>query len=157
MLSEKMINLRKKSGMSQQELADRISVTRQTISNWECGQGAPALDKAAELAALYHISLDDLVGDHVGIVVRPKRSGNRLLKNLEGKRVKISCKDKEIAMQVGFDWGYSGIVKVLEVTNDWMRIEYTRTRENSLTKKETVIKLMEIGTFNGFELVEDEV
>lgn len=157
MLSEKLANLRKKSGMSQQELADRISVTRQTISNWECGQGSPALDKAAELAALYHISLDDLVGDHVGIVVRPKRSGNWLLKNLEGKRVKISCKDKEIAMQVGFDWGYSGIVKVLEVTDDWMRIEYTRTRENSLTKKETVIKLMEIGTFNGFELVEDEV
>ena len=46
MLSEKLIALRKKSSMSQQELADRICVTRQTISNWECGQGAPALDKA---------------------------------------------------------------------------------------------------------------
>lgn len=156
MLSEKLITLRKKSGMSQQELADQICVTRQTISNWECGQGAPALDKAAELAALYHISLDDLVGDHVGIVARQKRSSNRLLKSLEGKRVKISCNDKEIAMQVDFDWGYNRIVKVLEVTDEWMRIEYTRTKENSLTKKETVVKLMEIGTFNGFELVEDE-
>ena len=156
MLSEKLITLRKKSGMSQQELADRISVTRQTISNWECGQGAPALDKAAELAALYHISLDDLVGDHVGIVARQKRSSNRLLKSLEGKRVKISCNDKEIAIQVDFDWDYNRIVKVLEVTDEWMRIEYTRTKENSLTKKETVVKLMEIGTFNGFELVEDE-
>lgn len=156
MLSEKLIALRKKSGMSQQELADRISVTRQTISNWECGQGAPALDKAAELAAIYHVSLDDLVGDHIDIIVREKRGTNRLLKSLEGKCVKISCKDKEIAMQVGFDWGYSGIVKVLEVTDEWMRIEYTRTKDNSLIKKETVVKLMEIGTFNGFELVEDE-
>lgn len=59
-------------------------------------------------------------------------------------------------MQVGFDWGYSGIVKILEVTDEWVRIEYTRTKENSLIKKETVVKLMEIGTFNGFELVEDE-
>lgn len=156
MLSEKLIALRKKSGMSQQELADRISVTRQTISNWECGQGAPALDKAAELAAIYHVSLDDLVGDHIDIIVREKRGTNRLLKSLEGKGVKISCKDKEIAMQVGFDWGYSGIVKVLEVTDEWMRIEYTRTKDNSLIKKETIVKLMEIGTFNGFELVEDE-
>ncbi|MBQ7898397.1 MAG: helix-turn-helix transcriptional regulator [Bacteroidales bacterium] len=155
MLSEKLISLRRKSGLSQQELADRISVTRQTISNWECGQGAPALDKAAELASIYHVSLDDLVGDNVGIIVRSKKNPNRLLKSLEGRRVKISCKDKEIAMEVGFDWGYSGIVKVLEVTDDWLRIEYTRTKENSLTKKETVVKLMEIGTLNGFELVED--
>ena len=154
MLSEKLITLRKKSGLSQQELADRISVTRQTISNWECGQCAPALDKAAELAAIFHVSLDDLVGDHVGIIVKSK--SNRLLKNLEGRRVKISCKDKEIAMQVGFDWGYSGIVKVLEVTDEWLRVEYTRTKDNSLIKKETVVKLMEIGTFNGFELVEDD-
>lgn len=157
MLSEKLIALRKKSSMSQQELADRISVTRQTISNWECGQGAPALDKAAELAAIFHVGLDDLVGDHVDIIVKSKKNPNRLLKNLEGRRVRISCKDKEITMQVGFDWGYSGIVKVLEVTDEWMRIEYTRTKENSLTKKETVVKLMEIGTFDGFELVEDEV
>lgn len=157
MLSEKLIVLRKKSGMSQQELADQISVTRQTISNWECGQGAPALDKAAELAAIFHVGLDDLVGDNVDIIVKSKKNPNRLLKNLEGRRVMISCKDKEIAMQVGFDWGYSGIVKVLEVTDEWMRIEYTRTKENSLIKKETVVKLMEIGTFNGFELVEDEV
>lgn len=157
MLSEKLITLRKKSGMSQQELADRICVTRQTISNWECGQGAPALDKAAELAAIFHVGLDDLVGDHVDIIVKSKKRPNRLLKNLEGRRVRISCKDNEIAMEVGFDWGYSGIVKVLEFTDEWMRIEYTRTKENSLTKKETVVKLMEIGTFDGFELVEDEV
>ena len=157
MLSKKLTELRKKGGFSQQEIADRLSVTRQTVSNWECGQGAPALDKAAELASFYHISLDDLVGNQVGIVVRQKKPANRLLKSLEGRHVKISCTDKEIAMEVGFDWGYSGIVKVLEVTDEWIRIEYTRTKENSLTKKETVVKLMEIGTLNGFELVADAV
>ena len=57
-----LIALRKKSGYSQQELADLLSLTRQTISNWENGQSAPTFDKAIELAAIYHISLDDLVG-----------------------------------------------------------------------------------------------
>lgn len=152
MLSEKLLALRKKNGFSQQELADRLSVTRQTISNWECGNGAPALDKAAELAVLYQVSLDDLVGNQVGIVVRRNRPSNRLLKSLEGRRVKMSCKDGEA---MGFDWGYSAVVKVLEVTEEWLRIEYTRTKENSLTKKETVIKLMEIDLLNGLELVED--
>lgn len=155
MLSEKLLALRKKNGFSQQELADRLSVTRQTISNWECGNGAPALDKAAELAVLYQISLDDLIGNQVGIVVRRNRPSNRLLKSLEGRRVKMSCKDGEIVMAMGFDWGYSAVVKVLEVTEEWLRIEYTRTKENSLTKKETVIKLMEIDLLNGLELVED--
>lgn len=157
MLSEKLIALRKKSGFSQQEIADKLSVTRQTVSNWECGQGAPALDKAAELASIYHISLDDLIENQVLIIARQKKPANRLLKSLEGRCVKISCTDKEIAMEVGFDWGYNGIVKVLEVTDEWLRIEYTRTKENSLTQKETVIKLMELSTLNGFELVEDAI
>ena len=46
MLGDKLVALRKKNGHSQQELADRLQVTRQTISNWELGQGAPSLDKA---------------------------------------------------------------------------------------------------------------
>lgn len=157
MLGEKLVTLRKKFGYSQQELADRLSVTRQTISNWECGQGAPALDKAKELAAIYHIGLDDLVGDQVGIVVKTKKeTGRRLLKSLQGKRVKINCRDKDLLMEAGFDWGYSNIVKILEVTEDWLRIEYTRTKENRLLEKETVVKLVEIGAVNGFEIVEEE-
>lgn len=72
MLGEKLLKLRKKYGYSQQALADEISVTRQTISNWECDQGAPTLDKAIELARIYHISLDDLVEEHVEVIVKEK-------------------------------------------------------------------------------------
>ena len=49
MLGEKLMTLRKKSGYSQQELADRLKVSRQIISNWELNQGAPSIDKAKEL------------------------------------------------------------------------------------------------------------
>ena len=61
-LGERLATLRKKYGYSQQDIADMLDVTRQTISNWECGQGAPTLDKAAELAGIYRISLDELAG-----------------------------------------------------------------------------------------------
>lgn len=153
MLGEKLTALRKKCGYSQQELADKLSVTRQTISNWECGQGAPSLDKAAELAAIYNIGLDDLARDHVELVVREKKkTGLRLLKNLEGKSVRLSCSDGELHMESGLDWSYSSKVKILEVSPDWLRIEYTRTRENSLFKKETVIKLVDMQAVNGFEI-----
>lgn len=89
MLGEKLLALRKKYGYSQQALADELYVTRQTISNWECGQGSPTLDKALELAKIYHISLDDLLEEQVEIVVKEeKRPQRRLLKQLEGKHMR---------------------------------------------------------------------
>ena len=156
MLGEKLLKLRKKYGYSQQALADELSVTRQTISNWECGQGAPTLDKALELAKIYHISLDDLMEEQVEVVVQEKKPAQRrLLKQLEGKKVKLSCYDVERWMEAGFDFGYSETVKVLEVNEDWLRIEYTRTKENHLLKKERVIKLIDINAVNGVEIVEE--
>ena len=154
------VNIRKRRvalGLSQQELADKLQVTRQTISNWELGQGAPSLDKAMELAKLYRVSLDDLVENQVEIVVKEKKQGSsRLLKRLEGKKVKISGSDMELLLESGLYWGYNAAVKVLEVSDDWMRIEYTRTKENHLMKKETVIKLIDINMISGVEIVEEE-
>ncbi len=157
MLGEKLVTIRKKYGYSQQELADRLSVTRQTISNWECGQGAPALDKAIELARIYQVSLDDLVGDQVGVVVKEKkRLSQRILKCLIGKYVKISYSDMELLLESDFETGSDSKVKVLDVTDEWIRIEYVRRKENSLLKKETVVKLIDINAVDGFEIEEED-
>ncbi len=151
MLGEKLAALRKRSGYSQQELAEKLSVTRQTISNWECGQGAPALDKAVELAKIYQISLDDLAGEQVEVVVKEKRESQaRVLKRLVGKYVKIEDSDATLLIE------QQGKVKVLEVSKDWIRVEYTRLKEGSLTKKETVVKLIDINAVEGFEIEEED-
>lgn len=89
MLGDKLVVLRKKNGCSQQELADQLQVSRQTISNWELGQGAPSLDKALEIARIFNILLDDLA-EEVEIVAKDKqKTGSRLLKSLEGKKQKL--------------------------------------------------------------------
>ena len=151
MLGEKLAALRKRSGYSQQELAEKLSVTRQTISNWECGQGAPALDKAVELAKIYEISLDDLAGEQVEVVVKEKRESQaRVLKRLVGKYVKIEDSDATLLIE------QQGKVKVLEVSKDWIRVEYTRLKEGSFTKKETVVKLIDINAVEGFEIEEED-
>ncbi|MCB7305811.1 helix-turn-helix domain-containing protein [Bariatricus massiliensis] len=158
MLGEKLTALRKKQGYSQQELADMISVTRQTISNWECGQGAPALDKALELAQIYKISLDDLAGNNVEIVAREKvKRDNHVLRGLIGKTVRLECSDFDLLLEAGTDLGNSGKVKVLDVNDEWIRIEYTRTKENSLFQKESVINLIEMSAIQGFEIVEEQI
>ena len=154
MLREKLVAIRKKYGYSQQELADKLNVTRQTISNWECGQGAPTLDKAAELANIYNVTLNDLVEEQVDIVIKKsKKFPSRLLKELEGKIVKMSCSDMEFFLTCGLDTSYK--VKILEVNEDWLRIEYERAKENSLFKKETVIQLIDINAVDGFEIMEE--
>lgn len=59
---EKLMFLRKERGWSQEELGDRVSVTRQTVSKWELGQTTPELAKLIELSELFQISIDELVG-----------------------------------------------------------------------------------------------
>ena len=61
MFGERIAELRRRHGLSQQEVANLLGVTRQTVSNWECGQGAPTIDKAMALARTFHMSLDELV------------------------------------------------------------------------------------------------
>ena len=60
-------------------------MSRQTISNWECDQALPAVDKAMELAQLYNISLDDLMENEIEIVSNNKTKDLHLLQYLIGK------------------------------------------------------------------------
>lgn len=60
---EKLIKLRKQNALSQEELAEKLNVTRQTISKWELGQSKPDMDKLIELSKLFEMSLDELTND----------------------------------------------------------------------------------------------
>ena len=72
-LKEKIRAERERLGMTQQELADKIYVTRQTVSRWESGNRCPDLIMAKKLADLFEVSLDDLVaGGDVEGYVAPK-------------------------------------------------------------------------------------
>lgn len=61
--NEKLMELRKKQGLSQEELGYKLNVTRQTVSKWELGQTTPEMDKLLELSKLFNVSVDDLIND----------------------------------------------------------------------------------------------
>lgn len=125
MLGETLILLRKKQGYSQQEVADLIHVTRQTISNWECDQGAPSLDKAKLLAELYNVSLDDLVGNDVQFVTKKQKEVSALLMNLIGKRCKLDDKGLQ-------NITLPSEVRILSINEDWIKVSYERNKENAV-------------------------
>lgn len=60
-LGEKITALRNRSGMSQGDLAEKINVSRQSISKWETDGSIPELDKLLQLSELFHVTLDELV------------------------------------------------------------------------------------------------
>lgn len=62
-LSEKIMLLRKKQGWSQEELANRLNISRQSISKWESGQSQPDIDKIILLSQLFQVTTDYLLLD----------------------------------------------------------------------------------------------
>lgn len=62
-LSDKLYMLRKKSGLSQEQLAEQLSVSRQAISKWESGQSVPESEKLIAISNYFNVSLDYLLKD----------------------------------------------------------------------------------------------
>ena len=63
--ADKLILLRKKAGWSQEELAEQMNVTRQSVSKWEGAQSVPDLDKMIRLSELFGVSTDYLLKDEI--------------------------------------------------------------------------------------------
>lgn len=61
--SEKLQSLRKKAGLSQEQMAEQMNVTRQAISKWETGEGMPDVDNLLPLARLLHTTVDYLLDE----------------------------------------------------------------------------------------------
>lgn len=70
-LAKKMIELRKQNGLSQQDLADRLRVSRQAISRWETGAVQPLADSVKSLAQVFQVSTDYLLNDDLDTPTPP--------------------------------------------------------------------------------------
>lgn len=64
-LAEKLTIQRKKMGMSQEQLADRLGITRQSVSKWEAGSSVPEISKLVAMSELFDVSLDYLLKDYL--------------------------------------------------------------------------------------------
>ena len=67
MFKDNLVQLRKMRSMTQEDLADKLGVSRQAIAKWESGETIPDLEKCRILAKLFDVSLDDLANnEHAG-------------------------------------------------------------------------------------------
>ena len=76
-IGEKLINLRNAAGMSQDTLAEALSVSRQSVSKWETDQVQPQIEKVLQICKLFSVSADDLLDDGKVVDRAPLASGCR--------------------------------------------------------------------------------
>ena len=75
MISRNLKSLRKKNQYTQEDIAEKINVSRQSVAKWENGESNPDIESCIKLANLYNVKLDDLVNhseEETGIGVPPK-------------------------------------------------------------------------------------
>jgi len=89
MLGEKILNLRKQKGLSQEQLGEEIGVTRQTISNWELNETQPNPEQLKSLSKVLNISIDELLDNDIKNVLEKGISNTERLAGIVIKILKI--------------------------------------------------------------------
>lgn len=81
---EKIVKLRKLKGLTQDEFASAVGVSRQAVYKWECGQSYPEVAKLLEIKFLFGISIDDLLDESYEVIVPEKKKRKRKPKAEDG-------------------------------------------------------------------------
>ncbi len=88
---EKIVDLRKQKGLSQEELAEQLGVSRQAVSRWELGQTLPDIPNLLQLCELFEVSADYLVKDEVADI----QSSSEQVAELSAEAALEAAKQKE--------------------------------------------------------------
>lgn len=144
-LRSKIAEKRKSLGMTQIEFAERMCVTRQTVSRWEAGTAMPDIDKIGEIADILEVSCDYLLKDdaaETGAV--PTKGVGTLLKSMIGKQVRLAFFDEEADIDL-----YNTPCRIVDFEGSWMRI-------TADTKKGRIEKLLPVSSVLSLEIVKEE-
>ncbi len=82
---EKIVKLRKLKGLTQDEFASAVGVSRQAVYKWESGQSYPEVAKLLEIKLLFNISIDDLLDENYEVIVPERKKRKRLPKEVRAE------------------------------------------------------------------------
>lgn len=144
-LGIKIAEKRKSLGITQIAFAEKMHVTRQTVSRWEAGTAMPDIDKIGEIANILGVSCDYLLKDEAVETGAPQTKGiGKLLKSLTGKTVRLTFFDEE----ADFDL-FNTPCRVIDFEGSWMHVAAD-------TKKGKIDKLIPVSSVLSIEIVKEE-
>ncbi len=74
--NEKLRNLRNASRLTQEELAEKLYISRTAISKWESGRGYPNIDSLKQIAQFFSVSLDELIADKTNLTEKSRKKND---------------------------------------------------------------------------------
>ena len=143
-IGKKITELRKKYNLTQESLAEKIGVTRQTLSNWESNITSPDLNQASLLCKELKININDLIDNNLEVNV--KDNSNSILKKLISKEVILNF---DYDNYYDIDIKYQGKVKVLSIDDEFIKVEVKKG-------KQTITKLIDMNLVNSIKVIEEE-
>ena len=144
-MGNKIALRRKDLGLTQNEFAEKLSVTRQTISRWEAGTVLPDIDKISDIASILQVSCDYLLKDEIEEdTISTAFAPGKLLSSLLNKKVKLNFFDDEGDIEL-----FNKECEILSFEGNWIKII-------AQNKKETIEKLIPLSSVQSFEILPEE-
>lgn len=143
-IGKKIGELRKKNNLTQEKLAEKFGVSRQTLANWENNVTLPNLEQTLLISREFKISVDYLIDNEIDVICKNSFENN-VLKDLIGKMCKLTLSE-ECESEINL---INRIVKVIEVNNDFIKIEYQKN-------KKKIIQLIDINLIERIKCLEEE-
>ncbi len=144
-MGNKIALRRKDLGLTQNEFAEKLSVTRQTISRWEAGTVLPDIDKISDIASILQVSCDYLLKDEIEEdTISTAFAPGKLLSSLLNKKAKLNFFDDEGDIEL-----FNKECEILSFEGNWIKVI-------AQNKKETIEKLIPLSSIQSFEILPEE-
>lgn len=126
-IGDKIIELRKKYNFTQEKLAEKLDVSRQTVSSWESDITSPSLAQASILAKTLKVSLDELIDNNIEIECKNNLK-NQIFNNIIDEKCYLTLSDDYFDIDVN----ETIPVKVLSVNEDFIKVEYNKNKKSTI-------------------------
>ena len=147
-IGSKLAQARKATNLTQEQLAERLGVTRQAVSRWESDAAYPETEKIVRMARLLNVSCDYLLRDDIGLggtEAPPPDPVTRLLRQAVGRRVQLYFFDDagDIFSENGLPSG-SDCCTIRGFDGAWANVEYMTVRKGAPLTREYLVPLSSI-------------
>lgn len=110
---DKLIALRKKTGMSQEDLAEKLGVSRQSVSKWESNNTYPETDKIVQICNIFDCSMDDLINENIETIDNIERKNKNNLNVVFDSFLEFITKTVNMFSDMKFTSGLKCVIEML--------------------------------------------
>lgn len=137
-IGKKISELRKKKSITQYQLAEKLDVTRQTISSWESDITSPDLKQAATLSKIFKVTISDLIDEDLDIAC--KDNSNDIFNMLIGKKCFIEIQEEDYRLD------FETPCKIISINDNFVKFEFSYNGK-------LISKLIDINLVNSFKII----